>query len=78
MVGLEFNSPGFPTLTPQQVATGISSKVQAKCLENDMLTLTTSIYETIRFIPPLTVTEDEMKMGCDILKKAVEDVANET
>lgn len=78
MIGLEFNSPAFPTLTPKDVPAGISSKVQAKCLQNDMLTLTTSIYETIRFIPPLTISEEEMKQGCEIFTKAVEDVANES
>ncbi|KAK6530008.1 hypothetical protein TWF694_003384 [Orbilia ellipsospora] len=77
MIGLEFNSPTFPTLVPKDVPKGVASKVQAKCLENDMLTLTTSIYETIRFIPPLTVSEEEMKTGCEILTKAVEDVARE-
>ncbi|RVD83530.1 uncharacterized protein DFL_007916 [Arthrobotrys flagrans] len=78
MIGLEFNSPTFPTLTPKDVPAGISSKVQARCLQNDMLTLTTSIYETIRFIPPLTISEEEMKQGCEIFTKAVEDVANES
>ncbi|KAJ6263469.1 hypothetical protein Dda_2033 [Drechslerella dactyloides] len=79
MIGLEFNSPSFPTLTPQSnVPAGIASKVQAKCLQNDLLTLTTSIYETIRFIPPLTVSEEEMRVGCEILTQAVEDVARET
>ncbi|KAK6334134.1 hypothetical protein TWF696_002637 [Orbilia brochopaga] len=79
MIGLEFNSPTFPTLTPQaNVPAGVASKVQAKCLEKDLLTLTTSIYETIRFIPPLTVSEEEMRIGCEILTQAVEDVARES
>ncbi|EWC44607.1 hypothetical protein DRE_06596 [Drechslerella stenobrocha 248] len=78
MIGLEFNSPSFPTVTPvDDVPKGIAARVQAKCLENNLLTLTTSIYETIRFIPPLTVSEEEMKLGCDIFTRAVEDVARE-
>ncbi|KAF3934093.1 hypothetical protein ABW19_dt0207693 [Dactylella cylindrospora] len=78
MVGLEFNSPGFPTLTPKDVPKGLATKVQMKCLDRDMLTLTTSIYETLRFIPPLTISEAEMKDACEILTKAVEDVAKES
>jgi len=82
MVGCEFASPDWPSLfaakgkekgTPK----GIASRVQKKCLENDMLTLTTSVYETIRFIPMLNVTEEEMKIGCEIFEKAVEEVAQE-
>jgi 4-aminobutyrate aminotransferase len=32
---------------------GYASKIQAKCMEKDMLVLTTSIYDTLRLIPPL-------------------------
>jgi len=42
-----------------------------------MLTLTTSVYETIRFIPPLTVSEKEMAEGLQIFKEAVQEVAAE-
>ena len=77
MIACEFNSPNFPAIKTANVPAGIASRVQNKCLENDMLILTTSIYESIRFIPMLNVSEEEMKMGCDIFTKAVEDVAKE-
>ncbi|KAK4695984.1 hypothetical protein P7C71_g1859, partial [Lecanoromycetidae sp. Uapishka_2] len=54
---------------------GYASKVQAKCMEKDMLVLTTSIYDTIRFIPPLNISKEDMAKGCQIIKQAIEEVA---
>lgn len=64
MLALEFKPGG-----------GYAAKVQAKCMEKDMLVLTTSIYDTLRLIPPLNITEEDMAKGCAILKEAVEEVA---
>lgn len=54
---------------------GYASKIQAKCMERDMLVLTTSIYDTLRFIPPLNITKEDMANGCQIIKEAIEEVA---
>ena len=54
---------------------GYASKIQAKCMEKDMLVLTTSIYDTLRFIPPLNITKEDMARGCQIIKEAIEEVA---
>jgi 4-aminobutyrate aminotransferase len=54
---------------------GYASKIQAKCMEKDMLILTTSIYDTLRFIPPLNITKKDMAKGCHIIKEAIEEVA---
>jgi len=54
---------------------GYASKVQAKCMEKDMLILTTSIYDTLRFIPPLNITKEDMAKGCGIIREAIEEVA---
>ena len=54
---------------------GYASKIQAKCMERDMLLLTTSIYDTIRFIPPLNISKEDMAKGCQIIKEAIEEVA---
>lgn len=54
---------------------GYASKIQAKCMEKDMLVLTTSIYDTLRFIPPLNITKEDMAEGCRIIKEAIEEVA---
>lgn len=56
---------------------GYASKIQAKCMEKDMLVLTTSIYDTLRFIPPLNITKEDMAKGCQIIKEAIEEVAAE-
>jgi 4-aminobutyrate aminotransferase len=56
----------------------LASRVAAKCLEKGMFILTTSVYETIRFIPPLTISEDEMAKGIKIFQEAVREVAKET
>lgn len=67
MMALEFKPGG-----------GYASKVQAKCMERDMLVLTTSIYDTLRLIPPLNITEEDMEKGCAIIRQAVEEVAGGT
>lgn len=56
---------------------GYVAKIQAKCLEKDMLVLTTSIYDTLRFIPPLNISKEDMAKGCEIIKQAIEEVADE-
>jgi len=56
VVGVEFKSP-TDRYTPAQnkVPAKMASKVQNKCLEKDLLVLTTSVYETIRFVSSLCV-----------------------
>lgn len=54
-----------------------AARIQAKCMENDMLILTTSIYDTIRFIPPLNITKEDMAKGVAIIRQAIKDVAAE-
>ena len=64
MLAMEFQSGG-----------GYASKVQKKCMEKDLLVLTTSIYDTLRFIPPLNISAEDLKKGCDIIQTAVQEVA---
>lgn len=63
MIGMEFDE--------QKVGTGFATALSKACLEEGMLILSTSIYETIRFIPPLTVTEKEVNIGMEIFEKAL-------
>lgn len=58
-----------------QTGHGYASAVQARCLEKGLLLLTTSIYDTIRFMPALNVTEEDMKLACGIFEEAVREVA---
>lgn len=55
----------------------IGSKVQAKCKEKGMLILTTSVYDTLRFIPALNITEADMSEGCRILEESIREVTAE-
>ena len=56
---------------------GYGAKVQAKCMEKELLILTTSIYDTLRFIPPLNISKEDMSKGLEILGQAIEEVAKE-
>ncbi|KAJ9092016.1 hypothetical protein QFC21_006996 [Naganishia friedmannii] len=55
----------------------IGSRVAKKCLEKGMLILTTSVFDVIRFIPALNVTEGETAEACRIFRESVEEVARE-
>jgi len=65
MIGLEFE-PDAPE--------GINKLVSQACFENGMLLLPASVYPTIRFIPPLTVSDDEIEMGLNIFEKSLKEV----
>ncbi|KAH7346204.1 4-aminobutyrate aminotransferase [Rhexocercosporidium sp. MPI-PUGE-AT-0058] len=56
---------------------GYAGKIQQKCMEKDMLVLTTSIYDTLRFIPPLNISEGDMKEGIRILRESIDEVVAE-
>jgi 4-aminobutyrate aminotransferase len=80
MVGIELASPSAPSTdlalnknAPQRMA----SRIAAKCLEKGMLLLTTSVFEVIRFIPPLNISEADMAKGCEIFKEAFWEVVHE-
>ncbi|XP_006458865.1 hypothetical protein AGABI2DRAFT_191010 [Agaricus bisporus var. bisporus H97] len=85
MIGIEFASRTGIAPTSTQHEVGIvadapekmASRVAKKCIEKGMLILTTSVYEVVRFIPPLNVKEDDMKKGCKIFEEAVREVVRE-
>ncbi|KAL6715337.1 hypothetical protein ACLMJK_007603 [Lecanora helva] len=52
-----------------------ASKIQKKCMEKGLLVLTTSIYDTLRFIPPLNISRGDLERGGGIVREAVEEVA---
>jgi 4-aminobutyrate aminotransferase len=55
----------------------IGKRVQKYCLDKGLMILTTSCFDTIRFIPALVVSEQEMDEALSIFKEAVEKVALE-
>ncbi|KAL5523742.1 hypothetical protein ACEPAG_7915 [Sanghuangporus baumii] len=80
MIGVEFASPSTP---PRDVAyradapKDMASRVSKKCIEKGMYLLTTSIYQVVRFIPPLNISGEDLAKGCEIFAAAVEEIVRE-
>ena len=55
----------------------MSSRVSRRCLEKGLLLFTTSVYETVRFIPALNISPEDLVKGIKIFKEAVEEVIQE-
>ncbi len=79
MVGVEFASPSaaFDSAARPKAPAKMASRVAAKCIERGMLLLTTSVFEVVRFMPPLNICEAAMAKGCGIFKEAVREVIRE-
>ncbi|KDN46108.1 hypothetical protein K437DRAFT_223842 [Tilletiaria anomala UBC 951] len=54
----------------------LAPQVVQECLKRDMLLLSTSTQDVIRFIPPLTITEEELAQACKIFKESLEAVVS--
>ncbi|KAL0483473.1 4-aminobutyrate aminotransferase [Acrasis kona] len=65
MLAVEFKS--------EDVGYGFSSAVAKNALKHKLLLLTTSIYETLRIIPPINVSKEEVDIAVDILDKCIEE-----
>lgn len=74
MVAVEFakNERG-----KESVPKDLAKRVAQKCIDKGMLILTTSVFEVIRFIPPLNITKEDMAKGCQIFAEAVKEVVRE-
>ena len=82
MVGVEFtspNSPGakFDVAAKADSPQALASRIAKRCIEKGLLILTTSAYETIRFIPPLNISKEDLKKGTEIFAEAVREVVKE-
>ena len=65
MIGIEFMREGLP-------AAEVAAAVQRRCVEDDLLVLTCGIDDNVvRLLPPLTIGEDELDRGVDILERAI-------
>jgi len=51
---------------------GLSSKVTKNGIEEGLLLLACSVYDTVRFIPPLNVSASEIDTGLKMFEKALE------
>lgn len=81
MIGVEFVSSSKHPIPNASISNAtpnnVGGRVQKRCLEKGLMLLTTSAFDVIRFIPPLTITKDEMELGCKIFKESVREVAKE-
>lgn len=86
MVAVEFASPAGPVgkydlalkdSKSDGVPKSLASRVAKRCVEKGMLILTTSVYEVVRFIPPLNISKKELEDGCRIFAEAVREVVKE-
>ncbi|EJF65549.1 acetylornithine aminotransferase [Dichomitus squalens] len=81
MVAVEFASPvgsgPYDTFTNPSVPEKLASRVASKCVEKGLLILTTSVYEVIRFIPPLNISKEDLAKGVEIFKEAVYEVVRD-
>ncbi|KAF8869395.1 pyridoxal phosphate-dependent transferase [Infundibulicybe gibba] len=82
MAAVEFAAPSAAVSAFDPVARpdhpqSLASRVAKKCIEKGMLILTTSVYEVVRFIPPLNISQSDMKKGCEIFGEAVREVVKE-
>jgi 4-aminobutyrate aminotransferase len=65
MIGIEFMRGASP-------APDIAANVQRRCVENDLLLLTCGIDDNVvRLLPPLTIGEEELDRGIDILERCI-------
>ncbi|KNC80534.1 hypothetical protein SARC_07106 [Sphaeroforma arctica JP610] len=67
MIGLEFN---------KDVPANTAKQVTVECLNRGMMLLNTSVFETVRFIPPLTVSAGEVDEAMEIFEDALKTVFN--
>lgn len=78
MIGLQFSTKSLQRSSKNEKAQGqIAPLVVAECVKRNMLLLSTSVFDVLRFIPPLTITEQEMSEACGIFAEALESVARD-
>ena len=65
MVGLELH---------ERFAPGSSKALAQACGARGLLLLNCSVYETVRFIPPLTVSEAEIEEATDIFARTLNEI----
>ncbi|KAF8326675.1 acetylornithine aminotransferase [Cantharellus anzutake] len=78
MVGVEFAAPpGLMSRDPfanPKAPKNLASRIAARCQENGLFMLTTSVYQVLRFIPPLNIKKEELAEGIKIFSAAVREV----
>uniref|UniRef100_A0A7S0SRI1 Acetylornithine transaminase n=1 Tax=Chromulina nebulosa TaxID=96789 RepID=A0A7S0SRI1_9STRA len=68
MIGVEFERlPGF-------TVGGLASAVASRCHQKGLIILNCGPYDTLRFIPPLTISSKDIQLGVQIFDEAVAEV----
>mmetsp|Transcript_7431 Transcript_7431/g.13665 ORF Transcript_7431/g.13665 Transcript_7431/m.13665 type:complete len:409 (-) Transcript_7431:36-1262(-) len=65
MIGVELN---------EKVAPGTSKTLSQACFRNGMILLAASVFPTVRFIPPLTISTEEVDMGLELFEKSLKEI----
>jgi 4-aminobutyrate aminotransferase/(S)-3-amino-2-methylpropionate transaminase len=74
MLAVELVQPGVPGPTPSGAAPDpmATAAVSRACHDRGLLTLTCGTYgNVLRFLPPLVISDDELRRGLSILESAV-------
>jgi len=80
MVAAEFAAPTYPSYDPvvnSSAPKGIAARVTARCVDKGLLLLATSIFQTVRFIPPLNISKEDLAKGLAIFEEALKEVVHE-
>ncbi|KAG6906905.1 hypothetical protein DXG01_011460 [Tephrocybe rancida] len=82
MVAVEFTSPCSPgaqydPVTKKDSPKALAWRISKVCFEKGLLIFPTGSFEVIRFIPPLNISEAELKSGVAIFSEAVRQVIGE-
>ena len=80
MVAVEFASPSRSTFDPavkKGTPANLAMKLSKRCLEKGLLLLTTSVYEAVRFIPPLNTLWKDLATEIDIFAESVKEIVKE-
>jgi 4-aminobutyrate aminotransferase len=84
MVGVQFANPELQHGSSNTASRHAQSQPQyaprivQECIKRDMLLLSTSVFDVLRFIPPLTISEEELTQACGIFKEALEAVVKDS
>lgn len=61
------------------ILSDLASAIRQKCYENGMIIETCgSDDQVVKLLPPLTITENELRMGLDILEKSIKQVMDQS
>lgn len=73
MVAVEFGT-GSHAPGAEKALKGVAAKISKRCADKGLLILSTSVFEVIRFIPALNISQKELAEGIKIFEEVVREV----